>query len=46
VKAQGPDRSLVEAAACSKGQYYDWGKSNAHLQRLIDDLRGLAVTTG
>jgi hypothetical protein len=33
----------VEAGAWSKGQFYDWGKSNACLERLIGDLRELSV---
>lgn len=44
IKVQEPGVVLVDAGAGSKGQYYDWGKSNASLDRLFQDLRDLPLT--
>ena len=34
----------VDAGAWSKGQFFDWGKSQSSLDRLFSDLRGWSVT--
>lgn len=36
--------TLVQAGAWSRGQFHDWGKSRAALDRLVGDLRDLRVS--